>query len=114
MAKKRHHYSERHHSASERHHERLHRSEIGESQMPKHGEFYGETMGARPMKERNHAMISDDRRAPANLPQHVIEKYWPVSHDYNMGYIDDLFDGVNKQLHEDGREMGRYMDPKKY
>ena len=77
-------------------------------------EHYGYEIGARPMHERNRSMISDDRMAPANLPQHVMEKYWPVSHNYHAGYVDTLFNGVSKQLREDYDDFGRELGPKKY
>lgn len=72
-------------------------------------------IGGNAMRERHSgAMINDDRSAPCNLPQHVMEKYWPVSHNYHMGYVDDLFDGANKQLREDYNDFGRELGPKKY
>jgi hypothetical protein len=60
------------------------------------------------------AMINDDMSAPALLPQHVIEKYYPSGYEHNMHMVDDLYDGVQKQLHEDGRDFRRAMSPKKW
>ena len=60
-------------------------------------------------------MIKDDMSAPALLPQHVIEKYWPVAHSYHTGMIDaDLFDGAQKQLAKDGADMKKAFKPGKY
>jgi len=129
MAKKRHHQSLRsrehesrgekryeHHKREAREHESLGeaRYEHSNAQMAKHGERYPANIGARPMMERHKSMISDDRSAPCNLPQMVMEKYWPASYNDNMGYVDDLFEGVNKQMHEDYRDLGREEGPKKY
>jgi hypothetical protein len=111
MAKKRHY-------AEEREGRMGRRSEHGsEAQMAKHGEHYKERgkIGGNAMMPRHpKTMIDDDYNAPANLPQHVMEKYWPVSHNYNMGYIDDLFTGANNQIREDYSDMGREEEPKKY
>jgi hypothetical protein len=92
----------------------MRRYEEGAMQSPKHGEHYGPNLGARPMMERHRSMIGDDRNAPANLPQRVIDEYWPKSTYNNMGYVDDLFYGVNKQLNRDNDDFGRVMSPKKY
>lgn len=60
------------------------------------------------------AMISEDKSAPCLLPQHVIEKYYPAGHMYGMNMVDDLFDGAQKQLHEDSADFKRAYSPKKY
>lgn len=71
--------------------------------------------GHRGMHERHKgAMINDERSAPCNLPQMVMEKYWPNTYNKSMGYVDDLFDGVNRQMHEDYGEMSRMDKPRKY
>jgi hypothetical protein len=77
-------------------------------------EQYAGREQTRRMMARDGAMIHDDWNAPALLPQHVIEKYWPRAHNYNMGMVDDLFSGVQYQMHEDYDDMGREMNPKKY
>lgn len=84
------------------------------AQMPKHGEHYGYPVAANHMRERHKSMISDDRSAPSNLPRHVMESYWPQSHNYHVGYVDDLFHGVHNQLREDYDDFGKVMSPKKY
>lgn len=69
---------------------------------------------SRRMMARDGAMIREDMSAPALLPQRVIEQYWPRAHNYNMGYVDDLFYGAQKQMHEDYEDLGREMRPGKY
>lgn len=59
-------------------------------------------------------LIREDMSAPALQPRHVIEKYFPRSANYNMGYVEDLFYGVQKQMHEDYDDLGRELGPKKY
>lgn len=70
-----------------------------------------------PMHHERHSggMINDDMSAPALLPQHVIEKYYPAGHQYGMNMmVDDLFDGVQKQMHEDAMDFKKAYSPKKY
>lgn len=66
------------------------------------------------MMARDGHMIHDDWSAPALLPQHVISRDWPRAANYNMGSINDLFTGVEHQMHEDHGELGRFSKPKKY
>ena len=77
-------------------------------------EAYSGRDESRRMMERDGAMIKEDMSAPALLPQHVIEKYWPNAYNDHMGYVDDLFYGAQKQMHEDYKDLGREMKPKKY
>jgi hypothetical protein len=65
-------------------------------------------------KAMDHALIHEDHKAPALLPQHVIDTYWPTAYNTHMGMVDDLFSGSQKQLHEDYNDLGREMNPKKY
>lgn len=104
MAKKRHHHSS--YSRQDRKHD------AGAMRHPMSDPLPNSTN--RGYKAHNAGMISEDRHAPALLPQHVIEKYWPVAHNYHMGMVDDLFDGVQRQLHQDYNDLGREMSPKKY
>ena len=69
---------------------------------------------SRKMIARDGAMIREDMGAPALLPQRIIEQYWPRSTNYSMGYVDDLFYGVQKQMHEDYDDLAREIGPKKY
>ena len=102
--------------AKKRHHQSVRSRENEAAGMAKAmaSKHYGYPMAASHMKERNPSMISDDRSAPCNLPEHVMDKYWPASHDYNMGYVPTLFNGVDKQLREDSADMRKAFGPKKY
>ena len=77
-------------------------------------ESYAGYKESRRMMARDGAMIREDMSAPALLPQRVIDEYWPRAANYHMGYVDDLFYGAQKQMHEDYEDFGREMDPKKY
>jgi hypothetical protein len=69
---------------------------------------------SRRMMARDGAMIREDMSAPALLPRRVIEEYWPRAHNYSMGYVDDLFYGAQKQMHEDYDDLAREIEPGKY
>lgn len=66
------------------------------------------------MMARDHMLIAEDHNAPANLPRHIVQKYWPKGGTYDLGMIDDLFSGVQKQLHEDDEDMRKAFKPNKY
>jgi hypothetical protein len=115
MAKKRHHQSvrsrENEAAGMARYEARSERRSAGNHM---NVEYYNYDIGARPMRERHPSMISDDMRAPSNLPQHVMEKYWPTSYNGHNGYVEDAFYGVQRQLKEDYDDFGREMGPRKY
>lgn len=115
MAKKRYHQSKmdrRHEREGEMRREKHLRHEG--AHMMRDREMYAGEDGTRRMTSRDSGMIKDDWNAPALLPQHVIERYWPTAYNRNMGYVDSLFNGVQKQLHEDYDDLHQIMEPKKY
>jgi len=69
---------------------------------------------SRDMMARNGDMIREDRSAPCNLPREVMDKYWPKTNNYNAGYVDDLFRGVEKQMDEDFMDLKKATGPGKY
>jgi len=77
-------------------------------------ESYSGYKESRRMMARDGAMIREDMAAPCLLPRNVIDEYWPRAANYHMGYVDDLFYGAQKQMHEDYADFGREMEPKKY
>ena len=77
-------------------------------------ESYSGRKESRKMMARDGAMIKEDMSAPCLLPRQVIDEYWPKANNYNMGYVEDLFYGAEKQMHEDYKDLGREMKPKKY
>lgn len=77
-------------------------------------ESYSGYKESRRMMARDGAMIREDMGAPALLPRRVIDEYWPSAVNYDMGYVDDLFYGAQKQMHEDYDDLRREMKPGKY
>ncbi len=76
-------------------------------------ESYAGYKESRKMMARDGAMIKEDMSAPALLPRNVIDEYWPRANNYHMGYVEDLFYGAQKQMHEDYDDLGREMGHKK-
>jgi hypothetical protein len=77
-------------------------------------EAYSGYKESRRMMARDGAMIREDMSAPALLPRHVIDEYWARAPRYDMGYVDDLFYGAQKQMHEDYDDLRREEKPGKY
>jgi len=63
---------------------------------------------------RDGNMIHENHAAPCLLPEDVIDRDWPRAAQYNFGYVDTLFTGVQKQLAEDAADSRRAFKPKKY
>jgi hypothetical protein len=76
------------------------------------GEYMKDTMG-KPRMEHG-IVFHEDMSAPALMPREVRDQYWPKSANENMGYVDDLFEGVQKQMHKDSSDFRKIMDPKKW
>lgn len=77
-------------------------------------ESYSGYKESRKMMARDGAMIREDRSAPCMLPRNVIDEYWPRAANYNAGYVDDLFYGAQKQMHEDYEDLKMETRPGKY
>jgi hypothetical protein len=77
-------------------------------------EAYSGYKESRRMMARDGAMIREDFSAPALLPRQVIDEYWARAPRYDMGYVDDLFYGAQKQMHEDYADLKREEKPGKY
>lgn len=78
------------------------------------GEYMKDTMG-KPRIEHG-IIFHEDMTAPANMPREVRDQYWPKAYNGPMGIgmIDDLFEGVQKQMGKDREDFRKIMDPKKY
>jgi hypothetical protein len=120
MAKKRHHASGHKMMAHHEHGETMKRRYDNSDPVPntvrglEKRESYSGYKESRKMMARDGAMIKEDMSAPCLLPRGIIDEYWPKAANYHMGYVDDLFYGAQKQMHEDYADFGREMDPKKY
>jgi hypothetical protein len=80
-----------------------------------HDEGYaGGYKASRKMMHHDGMMIHEDHAAACLLPHEIIEKEWPRAENDHMGFVEDKFYGVEKQMHEDYSDLGKEMDPKKY
>lgn len=78
-------------------------------------EMYASREESKEMMKHDSSMIKEDWNAPCLLPMEVISKDWPASARSNIGYIGgDLFDGAQKQMHQDHKDLGKIRNPKKY
>jgi len=77
-------------------------------------EAYSGHKESRKMMARDGAMIKEDMSAPCLLPRDVIDSYWPKAGNYSAGYVDDLFYGAQKQMHEDKEDFKRAGNTGKY
>lgn len=50
-------------------------------------------------------MISEDHSAPANLPQHVVHKFYPKENYIDMHELDDTIRGVDGQVDDSVRKI---------
>ncbi len=66
------------------------------------------------MEQRDSMMISEDKHAVANLPQHVIYKEWPKARHYVDYGLDDTIRGINHQENMDNAKMEKHLQPEKY
>ena len=82
-----------------------------------HSEYEGsyEGMDSRRKQEREDgSMISEDRKACANLPQEVKYHDWPTNATKPNYKLDDTGRGIDKQEREDGDKMNKHLQPGKY
>lgn len=87
-----------------------------------HGDEQNERMGrmnpnmasAKSHEAYEGAMIHEDHSAPCLLPRMVMEKAYGYGAEYNMHHMEDLYSGVQIQLHEDGEGAKKAFRPGKY
>lgn len=77
-------------------------------------EEYAGRDNRRAMEARDFNMISEDRSAPANLPQQVVMKDWPKARHYSDYGLDDTIGGIDEQMDKDNRKMEKHLQPEKY
>lgn len=66
------------------------------------------------MDSRFMGMLSEDHSAPANLPQHVVHKYYPKCDYFDAFDLDDTIRGLDDTRDENVRKMERYPSDVKY
>lgn len=83
--------------------DRLHESEGMKRYWEAHDESdYGRVAG-------ESSMIHEDHRAPANLPQEKMLKYYPECEYIDQGYYNDGRDGIDRRLDDEVRKIDRSM-----
>ena len=60
------------------------------------------------------AMVKNNDREVADMPQDVHYKPWPKGGEYFDPYLDDTITGIDKQMDEDGMKMKKHLNPLKY
>lgn len=68
----------------------------------------------RPMDSRYFGMISEDHRAPANLPQEVVHKMYPKCDYMDSHELDDTIRGLDDTRDDVIREIDRHQSQDKY
>jgi len=94
-SKAKHHKVARHHSS---HHSRHHSDGLEDGY---HGGRSVYEPSERAMEHRAGMMISEDHRAIANLPQHVVYREYPRGRAYLHTNLDDTMSGIDMQQSED-------------
>jgi hypothetical protein len=97
MAKKKHHHEEKRH---EKKHEM-------------HGMYEGHNE-RRHQEMKDAGMISEDKHAVANMPQHVVYRDWPRADRGLDSRLDDKISGIDRQMDEDLKGARRHCNPTKY
>lgn len=97
-----------HQTAKDRRHESYgEKKRLGE-------DLYSGLNKARALERSDFHMISEDKHAVANMPQHVIQKEWPKSRNYHDYGLDDTIKGIDRQQNEDNAQMERHLQRGKY
>jgi len=59
-------------------------------------------------------MISEDHSAPANLPQHVVHKYYPKDDMCDTHYLDDTLRGIDENIDDSVRKIESHQSDSMY
>jgi hypothetical protein len=66
------------------------------------------------MDSQFEGMISEDHSAPANLPQHVVHKFYPKCGYMDAYELDDSIRGLDDTRKDDIKKIERYHSDVKY
>ena len=77
-------------------------------------EMYAGKDERRMQEHRDAGMIHEDHNAIANLPQGVVMREYPKSHDYLDWSSDDTAGGIHAQMDLDHGKMRKTFNPKKF
>lgn len=59
-------------------------------------------------------MLSEDHSAPANLPQHVVHKYYPKCDYVDNYYLDDTYKGIDENIDDSVRKIESHQSDSMY
>lgn len=59
-------------------------------------------------------MLNEDRRAPANLPQEVIHKFYPGTNSADRYYLDDTYNGIDEDIENSVERIERFPSKTMY
>lgn len=59
-------------------------------------------------------MISEDRNAPANLPQGVVHKMYPASEYFDGYYLDDTIRGIDENAKDNSEKVESHQSDSMY
>lgn len=93
--------------------DRMREHEGMERKMRSREEYAGAEMAKKQAVEDS-MMIRDDWAQPCLLPSRAIDRDWPNDGRFYLGREQDLFNGVQKSLAEDARDMRKVYKPGKY
>lgn len=66
------------------------------------------------MDSQFEGMLSEDHSAPANLPQHVVHKYYKKCSYMDAYELDDTIRGLDDTREDDIRKIEKYHSDVKY
>lgn len=75
--------------------------------------YYAGSEPRRHQEMRDAGMIHEDHSAVANLPQHVVQSYYPRDNGWLPEDLDDTIRGVDAQKGYDNRKKMEHFFPKK-
>jgi chromosome condensin MukBEF complex kleisin-like MukF subunit len=77
-------------------------------------EYYAGAEARRAQERKDGEMISEDHNAISNMPQNVVMREYPKTHDYLPEMIDDSLRGIDKQIRSDDEGKRKNFKPKKF
>lgn len=66
-----------------------------------------------PRASRKNAILGEDHRAMANLPQEVVMEYYPKNRSMMPNFMDDTIEGIDRQMNADSSIGRGILKPRK-
>ncbi len=81
----------------------------GEEMSPRYGREHHGSMDSGYM-----GMLHEDHSAPANLPQHVVHKYYPECDYVDNYYLDDTYKGIDENIDDSVEKIEHHQSDSMY